>query len=168
MAKRKPNGRDNRKTMEHNSFRVDDSVAGDPSVWRAVCDETTHDKLDNIVNALGDGATIKVATENISAIKVVTLDNPTDVSLATHDGTCPEATAFGVSRTSASTGGNLEIVTSGKLYDSSFNFPVNAPLFVGVNGSITDIAPTTGYLTQIGTSGGPGFITININPPIEL
>lgn len=168
MAKRKITGKDNRKDLEHKSYRIDDSVQGDPEVWQAVCDETTHEKLDNITAALGGGAATKVAAENISAIKLLTLDNPTDVSLSTSDGSCPEATVFGVSRTSGSTGDNIEVITAGVLYDSSFNFPVNAPLFLGINGTITDTAPTTGYLTQIGTSGGPGLINININPPIEL
>lgn len=165
MAKRNPVSGENERDIDRAAYRVD-TTTGDK--FRAVCDETTHDKLDNIVSALGGGAETKVATETISAIKIVTLDNPTDISLATSDGTCPQATAFGVSRTSGSIGDNVEVITSGVLYDSSLSFPVNAPLFLGLNGTITDTAPTTGYLTQIGTSGGPGLINININPPIEL
>ncbi len=168
MAKRKPTGKDNRKDFHHHTFRVDDSVPGDPEVWTAVCDEVAHDKLDEIASALGGGFCTKVATETMSAIRLVKLDNPTDVSLATSDSTCPDATVLGVSRTAANATENVEIVTSGKLYDSSFNFPVNSPLFLGINGIITDVAPTTGFLTQIGTSGGPGLINININDPVEL
>jgi hypothetical protein len=54
------------------------------------------------------------------------------------------------------------------LYDSSLNFPVNESLYLGLNGEITNIAPTTGFVTQIGTSGGPGLMIVNIDQPIEL
>lgn len=164
MAKRKPDGCDNSQTMDKFSYRQDDTTK---EWYRAVCDEVAHDKLDTIAANIGDNFCTKVAAETISALKLVKLDNPTDVSVASID-TCPNATVLGVARIAGTTGANVEIAQSGKLYDSSFNFPVNAPLFLDATGSITDTAPTTGFLTQIGTSGGPGLININITDPVEL
>ncbi len=69
MAKRKPTGRDNRKDLEQQSFRIDDSVAGAPEVSRAVCDETTHDKLDTINASLGGS---NDTTPNIYNVDVFT------------------------------------------------------------------------------------------------
>ena len=62
MAKRNPTGKDNRRTMEQNSFRLDDTTN---EVWRAVCDEVTHEKLDEIVDNLGGTSDTNVTIFNI-------------------------------------------------------------------------------------------------------
>lgn len=165
MAKRIPNACDNVQHLDKMTKRVDTDTN---EVTTATCDEVTHQKLDIIAANLGDVAETKVAGETLSAIKAVKLDNPTDVSCATSNTTCPDATVYGITRTGAASGANVEVITSGNLYDSSLNFPVNESLYLGVNGAITNVAPTTGFVTQIGTSGGPGLMIVNIDQPIEL
>jgi hypothetical protein len=64
MAKRKPTGKDNRKDLEVKSFRIDDSVIGDPAVYRAVCDEIAHDKLDAIIAGVGGSSDTTVTIYN--------------------------------------------------------------------------------------------------------
>lgn len=150
--------------MEQGKFRIDETT-GEKFV--AVTDPEALAKLCEIRDNLGNNLCTKVTSETISAMQLVRLDNPTDVSIA-NTTTCPDATVFGVARTAGNTGENIEIQSSGKLYDSSFTFPVNTPLFLGPTGSITDVAPTTGFLTQIGYAGGPGLIIIEIQDPVEL
>ena len=150
--------------LEREKFRQDDTT-GDKFV--AVTDPDALEKLCEIRDNLNSGLDTKVAAETISALKVLKLDNPTDVNCADTD-TCPNATVYGVARVAAAMGSNVEIVRSGNLYDSSFNYPVNTPLFLGAGGVITDTAPATGFLTQIGHSGGPGLIIIEITDPVEL
>lgn len=164
MAKRIPNACDNAQQMEHGKFRIDETT-GERFV--AVTNPEVFDKLCEINDNLSGNLCTKVASETISAMQLVRLDNPTDVSVV-NTSTCPDATVFGVARVAANLGANVEIQRSGKLYDSSFNFPVNTPLFLGATGNITDTAPTTGFLTQIGYSGGPGLIVIEIQDPIQL
>lgn len=150
--------------MEHGKFRIDETT-GEKFV--AVTNPEALDKLCEIADNLSGNLCAKVASETISAMQLVRLDNPTDVSIA-NTTTCPDATVFGVARVAANAAANIEVQMSGKLYDSSFNFPVNTPLFLSPTGSITDVAPTTGFLTQIGYSGGPGLIIIEIQDPIQL
>jgi len=164
MAKVNTDHCDNAASMEQEKFRKDD-VTGEKFV--AVTDQAALDKLCEINDNLSGGLCSKVASETISAMQLVRLTNPTDVQIA-DTSTCPDATVFGVARVAANAATNIEIQRSGKLYDSSFNFAVNTPLFLSATGSITDVAPTTGFLTQIGYAGGPGLIIIEINDPVEL
>lgn len=68
MAKRKPTGKDNRKDLEQMSFRIDDSVAGDPVIYRAVCDEIAHGKLDAIIAGVGGSNDTVVSIFNHTVI----------------------------------------------------------------------------------------------------
>lgn len=68
MAKRKPTGKDNRQTMEHNSFRVDETITADPVWYRAVCDEIGHEKLDAILAALGGSSNTTATIYNVNII----------------------------------------------------------------------------------------------------
>lgn len=74
MAKRKPTGKDNRKDLETKSFRIDETVLNDPIVYRAVCDEIAHEKLDAIIAGVGGSTDTTVTIYN----KTVTLANTED------------------------------------------------------------------------------------------
>jgi hypothetical protein len=51
MAKNKPTGSNNKLDLEKASYRIDDS---DNSVEQAVCDLTTHNKLDELILAINN------------------------------------------------------------------------------------------------------------------
>lgn len=59
MAKRKSTGKDNLPSMDHKSFRVDETTPGDPIWYKAVCDEISQDLLAQILTALGGGTSSK-------------------------------------------------------------------------------------------------------------
>lgn len=127
-----------------------------------------------VLNPSGAGGTqaanleVRNAGEPISALKLVYSFDANTVMLASSSGTINEARAFGVAITAANTNESMQLQTFGVLRDSSFTFPANVPLYVASNGSITDIAPVTGYRTVIGTSQGIGSIFINIQETITL
>lgn len=114
---------------------------------------------DNIEQDFADG--------NISAIKAVykTVDG---VALGEFNTTINESTIIGITRTSAADGDKLKYKTLGKLEDSSLNFPINDPLYLGANGLITNVAPTEGFRVRLGTSNGSNSMQILIEEPIEL
>jgi len=114
---------------------------------------------DNIESDFADG--------NISAVKAVykTLNG---VALAQNNVSLSEATVIGLTRTGALTGNKIKYQIIGKYVDSSLNFTLNAPLYLDVNGNITETAPISGYRVQIGTSNGLGEIQISIQDPITL
>lgn len=128
---------------------------------------TVIDSLNAICDKL-DGPCFKVADETISALRALKSVSLTNVALGNDAGTCEDATIIGISRNAANAGQSVELVSQGKLQDTSFNFTAGAQLFLGANGLITDVAPTTGFLTRIGSSGGPGIIYVNIEDPIML
>ena len=111
----------------------------------------------------------KVYSENINRLQLVSASSPTDIQVA-DDGTIEEATVMGVCLEDGLTGVTGRIHILGVLEDPSFAYAVNAPLFLGTSGAITD-TPTTisgKFVTQIGYSLGSGAIFINISEPSEI
>ena len=109
-----------------------------------------------------------VSGESISAVKAIYSDGNA-IFLANNNLTVSESSVIGLTRNAVSgVGENVSYQFQGTMYDSTFNFPVNDLIYLDVNGNITNIAPTTGFLTVIGTSLGQGSIRININNPISL
>ena len=108
----------------------------------------------------------KVADEPISALRLVYLTSDTNVSLADNLAFNTSLVA-GIAISTALTGGEVEIVAQGIVKDPFFSFPLNDILFLGLNGNITNIPPTSGFSTIIGKSLGAGSIFINIEQPIE-
>lgn len=65
MARRKPNGSDNRQTMDKFAYREETTTGA----WeRAVYDETTHGKLDAVLGALGGSVDTTVTIYNVNII----------------------------------------------------------------------------------------------------
>ena len=103
-----------------------------------------------------------VASEDISALKLVTAASTTTVAIADKE-LLSDAQAIGVTTSAATTGNELDVVTFGQISDASFTFALNECLFLGNNGAITNIAPTTGHNVPIGKGLGPGAIFIDID-----
>ena len=107
------------------------------------------------------------AGESISAVKAIYTDG-TDIFLANNDDDVSNATVIGVTRTAATIGNNVKYQFDGDYFDSTLNFPVNDIIYLDTNGNLTNVAPTTGFITVVGKSLGPGAIRINIEEPIEI
>jgi len=168
--------------MSNNALNAKDSISHGCTNPSDITAETCGDKrylhtTDNKATALlcgiletlqsGDGPTDKVADVVLSATNVVRATSPTNVTLASPD-TIVNATVLGLATSATAIGGTTPVVTYGEFEDGSFNFPLNAPLFLSPTGMVTDIPPTTGVLTQLGYSLGTGKIFLNIQDPICL
>ncbi len=108
-----------------------------------------------------------VAVGTVSAVKALQKEGTSGVAHGEPD-TFENATVVGVSRNAGNDGEDIKYQYFGTYYDSFLNFPDGDVLFLGTNGTITNIEPTTGFSTRIGTSLGPGAMYINIESPIEL
>jgi hypothetical protein len=113
----------------------------------------------NIEQDFADGA--------ISAVKAIhsTLSG---VALAQDNVDFESASVIGITRTGAANGNKIKYQIIGKFEDSSLVFTLGAPIYLGVNGNLTNIAPTIGFRVQIGTMGQLGSMNINIQEPIIL
>lgn len=132
-------------------------------------DNKTQALLCGILEAVqnGDGPSTKQADITLSATDLVRATGPLTVTRGATD-TVDNATVFGITSTAGLAGENVQVIEFGEVEDASFNFPLNAPLFLGANGKVTDVPPVTGVLTQIGHSLGAGKIFLNIQDPICL
>jgi len=109
-----------------------------------------------------------VLGEDISALKIVYVDTDQKAYVATNNDTYKKALALGMAKTSGVTGQTITFISFGRIDDAFFNFPVGTDLYLGINGVVTDIAPSSGHLTFVGQSLGSGAIFFNIKKTIIL
>ena len=88
--------------------------------------------------------TTLVASTSLSALRCITTDGSGLAKYATPD-TLANSVVIGISTTSASTGQNITIKTSGQITDASWNWTKGA-IYLGANGSLTQTAPTGGSI----------------------
>lgn len=94
------------------------------------------------------------------------------------DGTCSYADAsnvahkmriVGISSSAAIDGADVIIVTLGKIIETSWNWTIGEPVFVGTNGLLTQTAPTTpSFQHIIGVAIDADTIFVQQNQPIIL
>jgi hypothetical protein len=121
-----------------------------------------------IQDAIGSGGEqISLADGDVSAVKAV-YKTVLGAKLAEDNGAYIAAVVVGVSVSGAVSGNELTYKVVGRLRDSSLNFPINDQIYLGASGQLTNIAPTVGFRTVIGTSNGIGEIQLNIQEPIIL
>jgi hypothetical protein len=109
----------------------------------------------------------KVASENISALKLVYLDTQASVALADNSAEAT-GTVVGIALNTVLTGGLVRVLVFGILEDAFFNYAINERLFLGSNGEFTTVQPTSGVLTSVGFGLGLGAIQIGIDKPVLL
>ena len=109
----------------------------------------------------------KIATETISALKLVVPVDKDRVEIA-EPSVFADSMVLGVATTSGNNGDEIKVTTYGEIEDAFFNFPVNDLLYLGNNGTITNVAPSDPFHVSIGKSLGPGAIFIDIEQPIAL
>lgn len=64
-------------------------------------------------------------------------------------------------------GSTITVHTYGLVQEPSWNWPL-APLFLGLNGFMTPVAPTTGVLRQVAVAMSPTEVFFDPQPPIIL
>ena len=62
----------------------------------------------------------------------------------------------------------LEVIAQGVYIDPTMAWDPLFPLWLGINGELTQVRPTTGYLLEVGKVITPTEIVINIQSPIIL
>jgi len=109
----------------------------------------------------------KIYTQTISALKLLNAVDGTSVQIA---GTTnyAQSKVLGIAKFAGNIGDSKSVILFGKVEDATFIWPVNTLLYLDSNGSITDIAPVTGFLVNIGYSLGSGAIFLNIQEPIQI
>ena len=108
----------------------------------------------------------EVAGENLSALRVVYLDN--DQAFAASATTALAYRLCGVTITAADIGAEVVIQQSGELTDASFNFTTTSPVFLGAGGTLTQTPVESGASVAVARVITPTRIYIDIQQPIDL
>ncbi len=109
----------------------------------------------------------KVASENISAMQLVTASNATQVEVADLS-VYEKSHVLGVALIAALALSPVTVKTFGELQDASFSFTQGESLYLSPTGAITNVAPTSGHLVKIGYALDANKIFIQIEQPIIL
>lgn len=106
---------------------------------------------------------IQVATRDVGGLRVLLADQ----SYADQSDVNSYGKVIGLSKGAVVTGGLLEIVTASEL-DGFTGLIPNTQVYLGLNGLVTQIVPTTGYIQQVGVALTSTSILVNIGLPIQL
>lgn len=74
---------------------------------------------------------------------------------------------LGVTFTSSDINTNAQVRIFSEIVENSWSF-VLGPVYLGVNGYLTQTIPTTGFVQQIGIATAQNTLVIQIQPPIQL
>jgi hypothetical protein len=146
-----------------------DTIAGnlykksDVSVW---------DYFGTIVTTANEAGALKqtkVANVAVLSGDAVRILNHSTVTLADPTANVKNSIVYGIAKNDASAGANVDVITSGPLYNVIFEiFPPNKLLFLDFDGGITDMRPAAGNATVIGKSLGGGYIFVQPQIPYIL
>ncbi len=150
--------------------RIQDAFVESPTRANKTAIEVVIGNPGDISGGGGSDGSLEIVNAGaiLSALKCVTVTSPNTVIYANNNIDLSSSTVFGITIVAAQTNESTQVKTYGILRDSSFNWPVNTQLYLDINGSLTDTAPTTGFRTLVATSQGVGAIFINIQEPITL
>jgi hypothetical protein len=110
----------------------------------------------------------RIAQEAIVASELVRAFSTTHVALATGDSTKQNAMVLGIADAGAAIGETVDVILLGVVTDAIFSvFNLNDPLFLDVDGGITNVKRTAGYHVPVGKSlGGNDILFQSTNPTV--
>jgi hypothetical protein len=120
------------------------------------------------VGPAGDGSTFtKIADINLSGHRAVKAVSGDRVSLVSSANPADIGLAIAITTGAASADAVANLRAYGEITEPSWSW-TPGPVFLGVNGVLTQTAPTTGYVQQIGVALSSTKLMVNIRPPIRL
>jgi hypothetical protein len=143
----------------------------DSSIYTAlpsyVISAALNDDIKNITN-VDVGTTIIVLptdTTPISGHRVIMANDNGYASYASSNVISTASRVIGISTGAAGINSTVDIQTAGPLTEPTWNWIIG-PVYVGINGNLTQVVPTTGYILPIGIA--INSTTINIGKQIPL
>jgi len=133
---------------------VGDVLTWNGSVWEA--------------GAPGSAANLEVwpAGENLSAGRVVVIEG--GEAFYFQPGTTGHNNrAYGITKTSATTGNNVTVQTGGTVSDASFSVFSDESLYVGDDGELQTTWPATGIIQKAGVAVGDDKVKIDFSVQIK-
>lgn len=109
------------------------------------------------------------AGEDMSALKLVYMHPVLDTSVYLADpGSLESSAVLGITKTAALAGQDVEVLQYGIIRDDFFGYLAGELLFLGAGGTVTNIAPNSGYLTRIGRQVTNEAVLVLIETTVAL
>ncbi len=110
----------------------------------------------------------KTAGEILGAHRALIIDYDDKAYYASNDNPGHVHKVIGISTNAAELDEAINIITTGELEDVSFNFQENKPIYVGVDGALTQSVPEDGFMQQIATAITATKIFVQLKQVIQL
>ena len=111
----------------------------------------------------------RIAAANVSGGKAVTLNAQGQVLHANGADLAFANSVAGVSLNGGAPGSEITItVSGGEIEEPTWNWQANKPIFLGTDGALTQVAPTSGYLLVVGAAIGPTRMLVKVQQPIFI
>ena len=117
---------------------------------------------------LADAITQAPASVSLSALRAVILTDAGELAYASSDNQSHAFRFAGVLPNGYSQGDMAIAYRMGEIADAVWNWTRGSPVFLGVNGFLTQTAPTTGFLLVVGTPTSTTSLMIQPSDPIFL
>lgn len=108
------------------------------------------------------------AASALSGHRAVVLNDLGQAIYADHRTLAHAGKILGVTLNAAAAGELIAIQTYGRLSEASWTWTLDAPVFVGADGLLTQSAPNTGFVVTVGFPLSATELFIDISMPIEL
>lgn len=118
----------------------------------------------------GSGSAISQSVLAAEAIggHLAVFAGPSGVSRASSSVVSQALKILGITSGAVSSGGYADVISAGLITEPSWNWTPGSALFLGLNGALTQTAPTAGFILQMGVAISATSINLDIKQPIIL
>lgn len=109
-----------------------------------------------------------VAGTNLSGHRLVTLNSSQQVVYASSSNLAHVDKVIGLTVGAATAGETIEIVRSGEVNEPSWEWSLNEPIFLGVDGVLTQTPPASGFLLFVAFPISPTRVFVDIKQALIL
>lgn len=131
----------------------------------------------SLVGPKGDSSTGTGSSSNIfqkeagvtlSGHRAVLLDMNNTAIYASNDMTAFGIRVLGITTTAAILGTDVNIQTAGEIIEPTWNWDVTKPIYLGLDGYLTQTPPSSGFVLIVGFPSSSTSIIVDIRDPIIL
>lgn len=155
-------------TEQVNSFRsvpqgIDLTASGDGDNY--LSDDGTYKP----VSASSSNSVVGtyLASEAIGG-HIVVYQTASGVAIASSSSVAHASRILGLTNSAVSLGANVPVTLSGELIEPTWTFTEGLPIYLSVNGTLTQTPPSSGFILQMGVAVSPTKVSVSIKLPIIL
>jgi hypothetical protein len=108
-----------------------------------------------------------IAATDLSGHRVVMASGPGQANYASSDRPSDALLIVGITTGAASNGSFVAVQTGGELIEPTWSWSPG-PIYCGLNGALTQTAPSSGFIRVVGIAHSPTSILIEFGPTIVL